>query len=48
MLSLNIADILELLSQQEAVIVAYREYYESTEKTIEEINSKGEIEIRRE
>ena len=45
MLSLNIADILELLSQQEAVIVAYREYYESTEKTIEEINSKGEIEI---
>ena len=44
-LSLNIADILELLSQQESVIVAYREYYEQTEKVIEENNQKGEVEI---
>ena len=44
-MSLNIADILELLSQQESVIVAYREYYEQTEKVIEENNQKGEVEI---
>lgn len=44
-LSLNIADILELLAQQDAVIIAYREYYEQTEKVIEENNQKGEVEI---
>ena len=44
-MSLNIADILELLSQQDSVIVAYREYYEQTEKVIEENNQKGEVEI---
>lgn len=44
-LSLNIADILELLSQQESVIVAYREYYEQTEQAIEQNNQKGEVEI---
>ena len=44
-LSFNIADILELLDQQQSVIVAYREYYEEADKTLEEINSQSEIEI---
>lgn len=44
-LSFNIADILELLDQQQSVIVAYREYYEEADKALEEINSQSEIEI---
>lgn len=44
-LSFNIADILELLDQQQSVIVAYREYYEEADKTLEEINSQSEVEI---
>jgi len=44
-LSFNIADILELLDQQQSVIVAYREYYEEADKTLEEINLQSEIEI---
>lgn len=40
-LSLNIADILKLVSQQKAIIEAYKEYYEQTEKNINEHNSKA-------
>ena len=39
-LSLNMADILKLLSQQKAIIEAYKEYYEQTEKNIDDHNSK--------
>ena len=38
-LSLNMADVIKLLSQQKAVIEAYKEYYEQTEKSIKEYNS---------
>ena len=40
-LSLNFADILKLLSQQKAIIEAYKEYYEQTEKNIDDYNSKN-------
>ena len=40
-LSLNMADILKLLSQQKAIIEAYKEYYEQTEKNIDDYNSKN-------
>ena len=40
-LSLNFADILKLVSQQKAIIEAYKEYYEQTEKNINEHNSKA-------
>ena len=39
-LALNIADILKLVSQQKAIIEAYKEYYEQTEKNIDDHNSK--------
>ena len=39
-LSLNMADVIKLLSQQKAVIEAYKEYYEQTEKNIDDHNSK--------
>ena len=39
-LSLNFADILKLVSQQKAIIEAYKEYYEQTEKNIDDHNSK--------
>lgn len=39
-LSLNIADILKLVSQQKAIIEAYKEYYEQTEKNIDDHNTK--------
>ena len=38
-LALNFADILKLVSQQKAIIDAYKEYYEQTEKSIKEYNS---------
>jgi len=38
-LSLNMADVIKLLSQQKAVIEAYKEYYEETEKNIDDYNS---------
>ena len=38
-LALNFADILKLVSQQKAIIEAYKEYYEQTEKNIDEHNS---------
>ena len=38
-LALNFADILKLVSQQKAIIEAYKEYYEQTEKNIDEYNS---------
>ncbi len=37
-LSLNMADVIKLLSQQKAVIEAYKEYYEETEKNIDNYN----------
>ena len=40
-LALNIADILKLVSQQKAIIEAYKEYYEQTEKNIDDHNSKA-------
>jgi hypothetical protein len=40
-LSLNFADILKLVSQQKAIIEAYKEYYEQTEKNIDDYNSKN-------
>ena len=39
-LSLNFADILKLVSQQKAIIEAYKEYYEQTEKNIDDYNNK--------
>ena len=39
-LSLNFADILKLVSQQKAIIEAYKEYYEQTEKNIDNYNNK--------
>ena len=39
-LALNFADILKMLSQQKAIIEAYKEYYEQTEKNIDDHNSK--------
>jgi hypothetical protein len=39
-LALNFADILKLVSQQKAIIEAYKEYYEQTEKNIDDHNSK--------
>ena len=39
-LALNIGDILKLVSQQKAIIEAYKEYYEQTEKNIDDHNSK--------
>ena len=38
-LSLNMADVIKLLSQQKAVIEAYKEYYEQTEKNIDNYNN---------
>jgi hypothetical protein len=40
-LALNFADILKLVSQQKAIIEAYKEYYEQTEKNIDDYNSKN-------
>jgi len=40
-LALNIGDILKLVSQQKSIIEAYKEYYEQTEKNIDEHNSKA-------
>jgi PBP1b-binding outer membrane lipoprotein LpoB len=39
-LALNFADILKLVSQQKAIIEAYKEYYEQTEKNIDDYNNK--------
>ena len=39
-LALNFADILKLVSQQKAIIEAYKEYYEQTEKNIDDHNTK--------
>ena len=39
-LALNFADILKMLSQQKAIIEAYKEYYEQTEKNIDDHNTK--------
>ena len=44
-LSYNIADILELLDQQQSVIVAYREYYEEADGVLQELNEQEGIEI---
>ena len=45
-LSLNFADILKLVSQQKAIIEAYKEYYEQTEKNINEHNSKANTPVK--
>lgn len=39
-LSLNMAEILEVLSQQNAVIAAYEDYYVETTNTINEFNNQ--------
>ena len=47
-LSLNMADVIKLLSQQKAVIEAYKEYYEQTEKSIDNYNNtEKEIEVKK-
>ena len=44
-LSLNIADILELLSQQKAVIIAYDQYYNRVNTTIDAHNKNRSVTI---
>ena len=47
-LSLNMADVIKLLSQQKAVIEAYKEYYEQTEKSIDDYNNtEKKIEVEK-
>ena len=47
-LSLNMADVIKLLSQQKAVIEAYKEYYEQTEKSIDNYNNtEKKIEVEK-
>jgi len=47
-LSLNMADVIKLLSQQKAVIEAYKEYYEQTEKSIDDYNkTEKKMEIKK-
>tara|TARA_Y100001947_G_C10289455_1_gene282128 strand:+ start:315 stop:776 length:462 start_codon:yes stop_codon:yes gene_type:complete len=40
-LAMNNADIIRFLSEQRAVIIAYKEYYEKADKTIDEHNKKS-------
>jgi hypothetical protein len=39
-LALNNADIIRYLSEQRAVVVAYKEYYEKADKAIDDANSE--------
>jgi hypothetical protein len=41
-LALNNADIIRYLSEQKAVIIAYKEYYEKADKAIGDANGKNE------
>jgi hypothetical protein len=41
-LALNNAEILRFLSEQRAVIIAYKEYYEKADKTIDDYNKDNE------
>ena len=41
-LALNNADIIRYLSEQKAVIIAYKEYYEKADKAISDANDKNE------
>ena len=40
-LSFNNADIIRFLSEQRAIIIAYKEYYEKADKTIDDHNKKA-------
>jgi hypothetical protein len=44
-LSLNIADIMELLSQQKAIIIAYDQYYKNVNSTITAHNNNRSVTI---
>lgn len=39
-LAMNISDIMKLLQQQKAIIAAYKNYYEESEKALEDANSE--------
>jgi len=41
-LSLNMSDIMRLLQQQKAIIAAYQNYYEDSEKALEDANAQIE------
>ena len=41
-LSLNMSDIMRLLAQQKAIIAAYQNYYEDSEKALEDANAQIE------
>ena len=41
-LAMNISDIMKLLQQQKAIIAAYKNYYEESEKALEDANSEIE------
>lgn len=42
-LALNSAEIIRFLSEQRAVIIAYKEYYEKADKTIDSYNKDNEL-----
>ena len=42
-LALNSAEIIRFLSEQRAVIIAYKEYYEKADKTIDAYNKDNEL-----
>ena len=41
-LSLNMSDIMRLLAQQKSIIAAYQNYYEDSEKALDEANKEIE------
>lgn len=41
-LAINLSDIMTLVQQQKAIIVAYKDYYEDAEKAIDDANAKKE------
>jgi hypothetical protein len=47
-LALNNADIIRYLSEQKAVIIAYKEYYEKADKAIGDANDKNKKDVEAE
>jgi hypothetical protein len=45
-LALNNADIIRYLSEQRAVVVAYKEYYEKADKAIDDANSEDTKDVK--
>ena len=41
-LAINLSDIMKLVQQQKAIIVAYKDYYEDAEKALDEANSQAD------